>query len=434
MAISLTSISSRGVVGSTARKITGSFVCFKFAEYGSEHLFKSVGLGDYAMKRSYTHRSSYFSVCLATGLLTTLFGGNQIGYAQTNTALGGAFSLQNVSALSSVTSGGNNSAFGANALTALTTASDNTAVGSNAMAANVTGEDNNAFGTSALASLVNGDGNNAFGFNALTNNAPAAATGDQGHDNNAFGNSSLQANRFGQGNTAIGESALRNNLAGNQNVAVGMNSLNNNLADQNVAVGYEALTGNTFGTSNTAIGYRANTAETSSTGTTSVGAASSATEFAATAVGFGAQAEHTASTALGSGATTSRSSQMVLGTTGATYTLPGVGSAASRAAQSGPTQFVTADGDGNLSTDGGATNIIINKNTAGIAGAFAISGIPEVLPNGTRYAVAANWGTFGGANAAALGGVARIDGDLFFNAATVLGYAPGVRAGLAYCW
>jgi hypothetical protein len=125
---------------------------------------------------------------------------------------------------------------------------------------------------------------------------------------------------------------------------------------------------------------------------------------------------------------------MAMGTTASTYTMPGIGSSASRAAQSGPTEFVTADANGNLSTDGGATNIIINKNTHGIAGAFAISGIPEVLPNGTNYAVSANWGTFGGANAAALGGVARVDGDLFFNAATVLGYAPGARAGLTYCW
>ena len=125
---------------------------------------------------------------------------------------------------------------------------------------------------------------------------------------------------------------------------------------------------------------------------------------------------------------------MAFGTAASTYTMAGVNSGASTAAQSGPTEFVTADANGNLATDGGATNIIINKNTAGIAGAFALSGIPEILPNGTRYAVAANWGTFGGANAAAIGGVARIDGDLFFNAATVLGYAPGVRAGLAYCW
>ena len=125
---------------------------------------------------------------------------------------------------------------------------------------------------------------------------------------------------------------------------------------------------------------------------------------------------------------------MALGTTANTYTLAGVGSAESSAAQSGPTEFVTADANGNLATDGGATKIIIDKNTAGIAGAFAISGIPEILPNGTQYAVAANWGTFGGANAAALGGVARVNGDLFVNAATVLGYAPGVRAGVAYCW
>jgi hypothetical protein len=384
------------------------------------------------MEISRTGRSGHLFFCFAAGLLATLLASHKAGYAQ-NTALGGAFSAQNVNALTAA-SGGNNSAFGSNALNLLTTASDNTAVGSNAMAANLTGEDNNAFGSQALANLVNADGNNAFGFNSLLNNGPAGAAAGQSDDNNAFGNSTLQANTLGQGNTAIGESALRNNVVGNENVALGMNSLLNNTGSSNVAVGFGTLRENSTGTSNTAIGYNANATETTSTGTTAVGANSVASEFSSTAVGFGAQAAHSAATAIGAGAATTRQNQMVLGTTGNTYSLPGVGSAASRSSQSGPTQFVTADVNGNLSTDGGATKIIIDKNTAGIAGAFALSGIPEILPNGTRYAVAANWGTFGGANAAALGGVARIDGDLFFNAATVLGYAPGVRAGFAYCW
>ena len=128
------------------------------------------------MEISRTGRSGHLFFCLAAGLLATLLASNKVGYAQTNTALGGAFSAQNLNALT-VASGGNNSAFGSNALNLLTTASDNTAVGSNAMAANLTGEDNNAFGSNALLSLVDGDGNNAFGFNSLRNNAPGAATG-----------------------------------------------------------------------------------------------------------------------------------------------------------------------------------------------------------------------------------------------------------------
>jgi hypothetical protein len=387
---------------------------------------------------SRTIRSGRLCFCFAAGLLA-LLASHKVGYAQTNTALGGAFSfnpaaVNNFSAMNSGTTGSNNSAFGSNSLTVLATGSDNTAVGSNAMLTNETGEDNNAFGSGSLERLFNADGNNAFGFNALRNTGLLGATGDEGSDNAGFGNSALQANTLGKSNTAVGESALRNNVTGNENVAVGKNSLFYNTGSSNVAVGFGALQANTSGETNTAIGYNANLTETTASRTTSVGANSRATEFSTTAVGHAALAINSGATAIGAGATTTRQSQMVLGTPGNTYTLPGVGSAGSRAAQSGPTQFVTADASGNLSTDGGATKVIIDKNTAGIAGAFALSGIPEVLPNGTQYAVAANWGTFGGANAAALGGVARVDGGLFFNAATVLGYAPGVRAGFAYCW
>jgi hypothetical protein len=247
----------------------------------------------------------------------------------------------------------------------------------------------------------------------------------------------LQVNQTGQRNTAVGESALRFNVGGSDNVAVGENSMDNNTdGNNNVAVGQLSLATNQTGNLNTAIGNNSNnfTGSFQPNQTTALGANTIASANTATALGFAANALHAGSTAIGSGATTTRANQVMVGTVSDTYTMPGINSAASSAAQSGPTQFVTTDANGNLASDNGATSIIINKNTAGIAGAFALSGIPEVLPNGTNYAVAANWGTFGGANAAALGGVARVDGDLFFNAATVLGYAPGVRAGLTYCW
>ena len=41
---------------------------------------------------------------------------------------------------------------------------------------------------------------------------------------------------------------------------------------------------------------------------------------------------------------------MVFGTASNTYTAPGITSSASKAAQSGPTQIVTADAGGNLAT------------------------------------------------------------------------------------
>jgi hypothetical protein len=47
---------------------------------------------------------------------------------------------------------------------------------------------------------------------------------------------------------------------------------------------------------------------------------------------------------------TTRANQVVVGTATNTYTLAGVTSAASLAAQSGPVSFVTSDGAGNLAT------------------------------------------------------------------------------------
>jgi hypothetical protein len=56
------------------------------------------------------------------------------------------------------------------------------------------------------------------------------------------------------------------------------------------------------------------------------------------------------STAIGTGATTTRANQQSFGTAANTYTLAGITSGASKAAQSGPTQIVTTDSNGNLAT------------------------------------------------------------------------------------
>ena len=68
----------------------------------------------------------------------------------------------------------------------------------------------------------------------------------------------------------------------------------------------------------------------------------------ATALGHRARASAAGSTAIGVGAAATRTGQVAIGTAATTYTLPGLGSAASRAAQSGPTQVVTTDASGNL--------------------------------------------------------------------------------------
>ena len=75
-----------------------------------------------------------------------------------------------------------------------------------------------------------------------------------------------------------------------------------------------------------------------------------ATGVNATAIGPTANATFANSTAVGTGATTTRANQVVLDTAGNTYTMPGIASAASLGAQSGPTAFVTTDANGNLAT------------------------------------------------------------------------------------
>ena len=69
-----------------------------------------------------------------------------------------------------------------------------------------------------------------------------------------------------------------------------------------------------------------------------------------TAVGESARATFDNSTAIGRGVSTTRVNQVAIGSTTNTYTLAGLPSAASLAAQSGPTQFVTTDANGTLAT------------------------------------------------------------------------------------
>lgn len=69
-----------------------------------------------------------------------------------------------------------------------------------------------------------------------------------------------------------------------------------------------------------------------------------------TALGHGTSAGQENATAIGNGATTSRADQMAFGTADNTYTMSGVTSTASRAAQTGPVEIVTSDAGGNLAT------------------------------------------------------------------------------------
>lgn len=147
----------------------------------------------------------------------------------------------------------------------------------------------------------------------------------------------------------------RGNLAsGNGAVAIG---------DPNVATGTGAVA---LGADNSANG----------TGAVAIGNLNQANGASAIALGNGASASGANSVAIGGGATATRAGQVVLGTAASTYTAPGLGSAASSAAQSGTTRFVTGDGAGNLGySPFGPTDIAaLGTRTAGLEAAQAALG------------------------------------------------------------
>jgi trimeric autotransporter adhesin len=123
-----------------------------------------------------------------------------------------------------------------------------------------------------------------------------------------------------------------------------------------VALGYAAnaagLGGTAVGTAaaasadaSTALGFAAGAAGTAST---AIGAAASASGNASIALGSGATANQANSVAIGVNVRTTQVNQVAIGNAGNTYTLAGIASQASTAAQSGATNFVTTDAGGNL--------------------------------------------------------------------------------------
>jgi hypothetical protein len=160
-------------------------------------------------------------------------------------------------------------------------------------------------------------------------------------------------------------------------------------------------------------------------------------------------------TSFGNGATATRANQQVFGTASNTYTMSGVSSGASRAAQSGPVSIVTSDAGGNLATSSlsglglaslGDINAInahledltdrTNKAYTGVAMAFAMAGVPTLLPS-EKFAMAMNWGTFQSSNGLAFNAAMRVSNNVQFNAG--VGYGAnqnllGGRVGLRMGW
>ena len=180
-----------------------------------------------------------------------------------------------------------------------------------------------------------------------------------------------------------------------------------------------------------------------------------ATGSNATAIGPGASATFANSTAIGTGATTTTANQVSIGTGSNTYRMAGVTSAASLAAQVGPTSFVTTDALGNLaatsfnpqSISGLQNNVAILQGDVttlqtqmrqafeGTAIAIAMGG--NALSSDKKFAISTNWGTFRGQNAMSLGAQMRLNQYVVLNGGVAGGFAQGGvggRAGLTVAW
>lgn len=327
------------------------------------------------------------------------------------------------------------------------------------------GSNSFACGPGANASGNNGF-NTAIGPAADANGQSAAnvaigilanSSGNSG-SNTAIGNQS-NAQGIGSGNTAIGVLSAaqgdnsHNTATGQQANATGDNS-------NNTASGYRA-DANGAGSANVSIGFASNASGTSANNV-AIGANTVATGANSVAIGGSASAAFSNSAAFGTGATATRANQQAFGTATNTYTMAGITSAASKAAQSGPTQLVTSDAGGNLATttladlglagtgDIAAINRQIaglnsriddlslrtDKAMSGVAMAFAMAGVPTLLPS-ERFAVTMNYGTFEGANGLALNAAFRLSDNIQFNGG--IGYGPdqniaGGRVGLRMAW
>jgi autotransporter adhesin len=129
----------------------------------------------------------------------------------------------------------------------------------------------------------------------------------------------------------------------------------------------------------------------SGAGAIAVGNGVSVTGANAVAVGNGTSANFANSIAIGTGATATRANQQVFGTGASTYTMAGIGSAASKTAQSGPTQIVTADASGNLATTTlGALGVASTADVSAINAQLAgLNGRVDALTSEARRGIAA---------------------------------------------
>jgi hypothetical protein len=319
-------------------------------------------------------------------------------------------------------------------------------------AANANGTGAVAVGNGAFANPFNGE--TAIGSNSLAGSTGATAVGSsadaQGVNTTVMGSSSFTGGSTNA--TAIGASA--------KSLTSGINAT---LLGEGATVGTFALP--TFDNA-TAIGQGTSVQASNATavgqgssatalGATALGQASVASGSGATAIGTGSSAGFANSAAIGNGVTTTRANQVAVGTAANTYTLAGVTSAASTAAQTGPTKVVTTDAFGNLAAASFTpqdistlqSNVgILQQDVSilqqqmkqafeGTAIAIAMGGAS--LPADKRFAISTNWGNFRGQNAVGVAAQFRLTDYAVANLGVGGGFAQGgigSRAGVTFAW
>jgi hypothetical protein len=340
---------------------------------------------------------------------------------------------------------------------AVATGTGSFACGTNAgTGAAATNTFNTAIGAGAGQNVA-GSGNIAVGDGAVGQNVT-------GHDNLATG-SSAGLRVTGNGNSAYGVQAGQL-VTGNNNITTGTIAGSTVTGDGNIAIG-RAAGRNVMGDSNVAFGFNAGINITASN-TISIGNTANAGGNDAVAIGRNSTAAFTNSTAIGQGATTTRANQQMFGTAANTYTMPGITSAASQAAQSGPLSVVTSDVGGNLSagspaslglaTSADIANInnqigTINNQISGLqqrdkelASGIAISMAlaQPILLSSQSFGLRVGWGNFDGSNALGMSGAGVLNrGYAGPTSSVVLDAGIGVgtdvnmvagRAGLTFGW
>ena len=291
-----------------------------------------------------------------------------------------------------------------------------------------------AIGDQSTVQAAAGQGSIAMGYKSnVVSGAGAVALG-------------LQQTATGDGAVAIGDP---NTATGTGAVAIGAN----NTATGNAAV---ALGNNSsaVGASALAIGE---TATATGAGALAIGPGATASAANSIALGAGASTGgYAGSTAIGAGAKNTAANQLALGASTATLYAPAITSAASLAAQSGATSFVTTDSAGHLAASSGygpqdiqalyASTASLNSSVAtlnnnmikayeGTSVAIALGG--GVLPDNKKFAVSANWGGYHGTNAFGATALVRVSDNIVLNGGVGVGFTKGDvggRVGVTFAW